>query len=793
MRLKRYGTRITLFTAVIFTSLVLSSCQQPSSTPEPTNTVLAATLPPQPTAALEIGADISPDDLSGSLTGGELIAFVSEDESGIKHLYTYHLPTTSLTSLPEPEGATSVSHPAWSPDGRYLAYSAKIGDRWDIYIANSDGTDIRNLTALTFEGAIPDWSPDGARLAYTCVVPEGFNICTIDLEGGIARRLTTGLTLDSSPSWSPDGNYIVFSSERSTIGGSISIDLYILRVEDGTIFQLTDDSGVENRYPKWSPDGKWIVFEQEAAGVGDIALIDPTGENFQLLTEGLVQERYPDWAPDGRTVIFQSDLEGEWGIYMIDPENLDEPSPLDLGISVQHPDWRTDPGSAHAETGIEIPLGDGLGASLEAEPPWLVFYAYESQTWFIANQDGSGKTALPMPPSYNTKGLVSPDGSRITYVSGSTADVIPDLDLIIATLPEGEVETTIPLYNPEQAEEAAKNSIMPGEEVISLESFAWSPDGRYLAFNGVIDGPSADLYLYDTLAESIFRLTYGLTQSHLPIWSPDGTWIVHLAVESFGTGAGWIVDSIWAVDPIDFKAVQLLDAEGRMHFIEGWTADGKLLLSEWDAWYGPNVLSLLPFGGQKEILFGGQITDLAINEDFSRFLFSVAGFAAKELEIKPGIYLLKHPGDTLDLVLSIDADLVQSTTWSETRQEFIVGTDEGVYFINSEGAVTRTIDLPGKVSISPDGKWMMVWDWNLHDVDYLWLYNLEDGSEIELARATEDFTSWSGFWTPDGESAFYVLNSGLYTVDMTGDAGGITPRLIHSGAAGEDESHDWVE
>ncbi|MBW8011859.1 MAG: hypothetical protein FVQ83_11580 [Chloroflexi bacterium] len=87
----------------------------------------------------------------------------------------------------------------------------------------------------------------------------------------------------------------------------------------------------------------------------------------------------------------------------------------------------------------------------------------------------------------------------------------------------------------------------------------WSPQGRYLAFMGAIDGPSSDLYLFDTLTLEIRRLSSGPNQATSPFWSLDGEWIVH---DELITAVGGQIQAVWAAKVDGSELIRLYDPQG---------------------------------------------------------------------------------------------------------------------------------------------------------------------------------------------------------------------------------------
>lgn len=149
--------------------------------------------------------------------------------------------------------------PAWSPDGRQLAFTSCTSNDCDVWVADADGTDERNVT-----------NNDGQA--------------------------------DRWPSWSPDGRWIVYSSQNFDGTSSISV----IRADGTRRRQLVDDTW-SNEHPVWSPNGRWIAFASNRLGTFDLFRMDPTGGNLQELTTTLdIQEGNPDWSPDGSRLAFDA-------------------------------------------------------------------------------------------------------------------------------------------------------------------------------------------------------------------------------------------------------------------------------------------------------------------------------------------------------------------------------------------------------------------------------------------------------------------------------------------------------
>jgi len=195
---------------------------------------------------------------------------------------------------------------AISPDGTRVAFvSQRSGDAHsEIYLMNADGT---GQTRLTFDPAIghgsksdPAWSPDGRKIAYFEAGTLADHIYIIDaVPGSTPRQLTHG-EFEESPAWSPDGNRIAFVS-RSAAGWSI----HIINA-DGTGEVSITPWAASYETPTWSPDGTRIAFAKFVGLTTEIFIINADGSGETRLTNNTWTDRNPSWSNDGTQILFES-------------------------------------------------------------------------------------------------------------------------------------------------------------------------------------------------------------------------------------------------------------------------------------------------------------------------------------------------------------------------------------------------------------------------------------------------------------------------------------------------------
>ena len=244
-----------------------------------------------------------------------------------------------------PLKVVAPSGPAWSPDGRRLAFAAGRNEEADIYVVRRDGSNLRRLTRNGVAESGPAWSPDGRRLVFVrsagrrtrrsslwvmesaggagprrltrggidlqpAFAPDGRRIAFLridaktshagvylaDLAGGSPRRIARGLGNVSDPVFSPDGRRLLLFDHRSLLLADVAgrSSRVLVRLRQGPRGAVLDPT------PAWDPAGQAVVFSQPRPDVpnkSDLWVVQADGSRLRRLTSSPGLDSDPSWQP----------------------------------------------------------------------------------------------------------------------------------------------------------------------------------------------------------------------------------------------------------------------------------------------------------------------------------------------------------------------------------------------------------------------------------------------------------------------------------------------------------------
>ena len=398
-------------------------------------------------------------------------------------------------------------NPRHSPDGRWIAFTARRGELYDVAIIPASGGKATLLTADGVSGQ-PTWSPDGSKIAFAAWDSSGgSDIYVIPAAGGEVLEITTGPGAKTEPDWSPDGRQLVFSG---TYGVHRDWAIWAVSAQGGEPTRLTLHSADEWS-ARWSADGEWVFYSSNQSIDVDINVwkIPAAGGKPEAVTNIPGDEYSAAPSPDGQMIAYLTDTMGLWT--------------LNLATGAR---TNVAPGEGYYDGLSWSPDGTSVLVGRNPYPVKVRKAGLDGVTSEIS-MDKSVKSPV-----------VSPDGRHIAFWS-------------IDDEGNGDIWAVATDGN----SPAIRLTSHPAAEFQP----AWSPDGRWIAFVSRREGAtSGDIWKVPAGGGELQRVTEFNSVRH-PRWCEGGESLVFQSDPDDG-----LPPHIWSVPESGGSPAQITDGAGEI-------------------------------------------------------------------------------------------------------------------------------------------------------------------------------------------------------------------------------------
>ncbi|MDQ4024093.1 MAG: DPP IV N-terminal domain-containing protein, partial [Actinomycetota bacterium] len=196
--------------------------------------------------------------------------------------------------------------PDWSSDGRRIAFETEdLGDEtFDVYSVSSGGGEVDALTSSEAGRFHPRHSPDGELIAVEGNTDEYHKrVYLIPPSGDGEVELMPG-HIAYAPSWSPSSQWVaIAASPEPATRFDAHTEVFLVHRSGHGATQLTSDGGAKST-PRWSPDGTRVLFVRDDSGNRDLWIVDADGGAQRRVTSLPGDETAPQWSPDGERIVF---------------------------------------------------------------------------------------------------------------------------------------------------------------------------------------------------------------------------------------------------------------------------------------------------------------------------------------------------------------------------------------------------------------------------------------------------------------------------------------------------------
>jgi eukaryotic-like serine/threonine-protein kinase len=438
----------------------------------------------------------------------------------------------------------------------------------------------------------PAWSPDGKRIAYSRDVNGFKKIFAKPLQGD-PQQLTTGDQDDIQPAWTPDAQSLLFVRSSQTHGKLQPGDVFG-QYDGGDVWKKDLTSGREEKIldkafsPSYSADGKSIAVDASWAGPRRIWIVDANGHNPQQITSEsseAVDHVEPRWSPDGKNIVFQNIERTKFSIKVVNLATREVTALTDGRFMDLNPVWSHSGKHIYFSSSrggglniwrvavsrngepIDVPQQVTMGSGQDVQ---LAMSPIVGQLAFAILRQNADLWRLPVSPQTglatgnpeevvastreDSRGAWAPDGTQIAFNSDRNGD----MNLYLYSLQD---------HSARQITKGPGGDFQP----------QWSPDGKRLVFFSSRGG-NADIWSVDIATGTLTQLTSDRSLDINPFFSPDGAYIAFQSDRS-GRLEVWVMKS----DGSEQRQLTKLGVTG--HF-QRWSRDGK------------NVVFRCPCGGK---------------------------------------------------------------------------------------------------------------------------------------------------------------------------------------------------
>jgi serine/threonine protein kinase len=414
-------------------------------------------------------------------------AFFRDRSEPVVHRTVETRPMTSLVGTELPG--------SWSPDGGFFTYTHSALGPLDIFVVSAAGGDPIKLVESPNDDFNPRWSPDNRWIAFVSNRDQKTAIYLIPPLGGPVQKLVdigyeplsnwSYGSLGANP-WGVDGHTLYFAR----LGEDGRTALWSIDIESRAETQLTTPGEREGDYGATLDfaGGRILFGRSNPDGTRLMTIPVSGGEPEEIYSETDEEFILPGWGPDGRSIIMNPSEGGIWA--------------LDLGSKRKR----------------QVTTGDTEGGAIVGKDGRVLYATFSHQTdLYVQNLDGTGAERLTRHTHDNFEARISPDGTKVVYVSSRTGN--PEIWLI---------------------DRSSGRERQLTDRDAGDWSPNWSPDGREVVFGSNVDGPPS-LWVVTIDGGALRKLGDHDMPVGAPRWSPDPAVIGFLTFEG-GTGTLYVTD-----------------------------------------------------------------------------------------------------------------------------------------------------------------------------------------------------------------------------------------------------------
>ena len=395
--------------------------------------------------------------------------------------------------------------------------------------------------------------------------------------------------------------------------------------------------------------------------------------------------------------------------------------------------------------------------------PWLVYPAPDGSGIHAFDLDSHEILILNLPEPIYTADLMrglSPDRETLVVRAGSPEN-FDELALYQIELPSLEVVKISPLLSldiqRDIVNEESSRALETLQVVTDPNGIAWSPNGRFLAFNAALDNESSDLYVWDTLNQRVERLNGLSTQNASLFWSPSSGWLISQELGNFNPESGWRSENVIGLQVPGFisqNSIYLPELNSSGEVFVGWLA-AQIFISYSTTSAGDTFLRQVDLEiWENSLIFDGLFEQISFDPKSQSIALILNEEQAARKGLAAGVYVLIPENSYF--VLQRTGNW-QKLSW-DPGGRFVASNSQGLVAFEPAG---ENLFLSGEADalISPDGYWMVAWGDGENSNKGLRLYQPDSDRALQMITAEQ---VGNVIWAQNSKSFFLFSEGKLY-------------------------------